>query len=399
MTRVVDEFSVPGFLANGIRVGIKTGRGRDLSLIYSTRPAQAAGVFTTNCFKAAPVVLSMERMGQGLAQAIVTNSGNANAATGAGGYENAVTMGREAARMLGIDENLVMVASTGIIGHPLPIEKISAGMNRLVAGLSSTGIPRAEEAMMTTDKFPKMACRRVSISGKEVSVCRIAKVAGMIQPNMATMLTYILTDAVFAGDGLMKLFKGVVDRTFNAISVDGCMSTNDTALVLANGLAENKPLVAGTKAYGAFGDALMNVMEALAKGIVRDGEGATKVIEIVVEDAASVSEARKIAYAIGNANLVKAAFFGGDPNWGRIISAAGSIAIPLPVDEVQLYFEDVLVFAHGRGEPGQEEELREIMARDDIRITLKVGRGKKSWRIYASDLTFDYVKINSHYRT
>jgi glutamate N-acetyltransferase / amino-acid N-acetyltransferase len=394
-----EAYSVPGFLANGIHVGIKTNRGRDLSLIYSTRPAKAAAVFTTNCFKAAPVILSMERIRQGTAQAIVTNSGNANAATGQQGYENAVVTARDTAGKIGIDEALVLVASTGVIGHHLPIEKIRSGLDRLVAGLSPQGLLRAEEAIMTTDKFPKMAYRKKNIGGRDITVCGLAKGAGMIQPNMATMLTYIITDADFAGNGLQTAFTQAVARTFNAISVDGCMSTNDTAIILANGMAGNLPIKSGTAAYRQFCQTLMEVMEELAKAIVRDGEGATKVIEIVVDEAASVPEARRIAFAVANANLVKAAFFGGDPNWGRIIAAAGSIGIHLPVDQVRLYFEDVLLFADGSGQIGNEKHLQEIMTRDHIRIMLKIGKGKKSWRVYASDLTFDYVKINSHYHT
>lgn len=399
MNNKTESVSVPGYLANGIHAGIKTNGNKDLSLIYSEKPAKAAGVFTTNCFKAAPVLLSMERIRNGLAQAIVTNSGNANAATGEQGYEDAKAMAQNAASQLKIDESLVLVSSTGIIGHPLPIEKIKSGMERLVGGLGPDGIMKAEEAIMTTDKFPKVAFRKLSIGGKEISICGMAKGAGMIQPNMATMLTYMITDADVDALSLQKVFRYVTDRTFNAISVDGCMSTNDTALILANGMAGNRPIKEGTKASRQFCDALMDVMGTLAKSIVKDGEGATKVVEIVVENAASLSEAKKIAYAIANANLVKAAFFGEDPNWGRIISAAGSIGIPLPVNDVQLYFEEVLLFADGKGQTGQENRLSRIMKQDQIRIVLKVGRGRKSWRVYASDLTFDYVKINSHYST
>jgi glutamate N-acetyltransferase/amino-acid N-acetyltransferase len=394
-----DKITVPGFLAHGVSVGIKNNGKPDLSLIFSERPAQAAGVFTTNCFKAAPVLLSRERLRSGRAQAILTNSGNANAATGEEGYARAVQMAGSAASALGIDEDLVLVGSTGIIGHPLPIEKIHSGMPGLVAGLSPDGIPRAEEAIMTTDRFPKIAWRREVINGKEVTICGIAKGAGMIQPNMATMLTYLLTDAWIEGQALEKAFRYAVDHSFNAITVDGCMSTNDTALILANGEAGNRPLGVGTASWRRFRQRLTEVMTDLARDMVRDGEGATKVSEIVVEQAASLREAKRIAFAVGNANLVKAAFFGKDPNWGRIISAAGSIGIDLPVREVKLWFEDVLIFANGGGQAGQEKRLAEIMTRDEIRITLQVGRGSHAWRIFASDLTFDYVEINSHYST
>ena len=392
-------FAVPGFLANGVHVGIKTTKARDLSLIYSIKPARAAGVFTTNCFKAAPVLVSMERIASGKAQAIITNSGNANAATGEDGYRKALAMARDAAKALKIHENLVLVASTGVIGHNLPIDKIHAGMDSLVKGLSADGIAHAEEGIMTTDKFPKIALEKIRIGDRDITVCGMAKGAGMIQPNMATMLTYAITDADVEDQALQSAFRYAVDRTFNAITVDGCMSTNDTALILANGMAGNAPVRLGTKDYRQFCNALVAVMEKLAVSIVRDGEGATKVIEIVIEEAATVREAQRIAYAVGNANLVKAAFFGQDPNWGRIISAAGSIGIPLPTENVRLYLEDVLIFGEGRGQSGQENKLKAVMARDTIRLVLKIGRGKKSWRIFASDLTFDYVEINSHYHT
>ena len=395
----LDKIAVPGFSAHGISAGIKSNGNPDLSLIFSERPAQAAGVFTTNCFKAAPVLLSRERIRSGRAQAILTNSGNANAATGEEGYERAVQMAKSAASALGIAEDLVLVGSTGIIGHPLPIDKILSGMPRLVAGLSPDGIPRAEAAIMTTDRFPKIAWRQELVDRKEVTICGIAKGAGMIQPNMATMLTYLLTDARIEGHALEKAFRYAVDRSFNAITVDGCMSTNDTALILANGEAGNRPLGVGSAPWRRFRQRLTEVMTDLARDMVRDGEGATKVIEIVVEQAASLREAKRIAFAVGNANLVKAAFFGKDPNWGRIISAAGAIGIDLPVREVKLWFEDVLIFANGGGQAGREEHLAEIMARDEIRITLQVGRGSHDWRIFASDLSFDYVEINSHYST
>ncbi|MDD5169979.1 MAG: bifunctional glutamate N-acetyltransferase/amino-acid acetyltransferase ArgJ, partial [Syntrophales bacterium] len=358
MTDKGENISVPGFLANGIHVGIKTTKNRDLSLIFSTRPAKAAGVFTTNCFKAAPVLVSMDRIGKGTAQAIITNSGNANAATGDKGYEDAVMMARGAARRLRIEEDMVLVSSTGVIGHNLPLPKILSGMDRLVDGLSPDGVMKAEEGIMTTDKFPKVAFRKVAIDGRDISICGLAKGAGMIQPNMATLLTYVITDAQFSAGSLEKVFKYSVDRTFNAISVDGCMSTNDTALILANGMAGNRPIKAGSQAYGRFREALMEVMETLAVSIVRDGEGATKVIEILVDQAASVQEAKKIAYAVANANLVKAAFFGKDPNWGRIISAAGAIGISLPVNDVKLYLEDALIFGNGQGVPGDEDHIR-----------------------------------------
>ncbi|MBA4423911.1 MAG: ornithine acetyltransferase, partial [Syntrophus sp. (in: bacteria)] len=234
-----ETYRVPGFLANGIHTGIKTNDCRDLALIFSTRPATAAGVFTTNCFKAAPVLLDMERIRTGIAQAVVANSGIANAATGPEGFADALAVSRAVSRELGIADDLVLVASTGVIGHRLPLPKIEAGMRGLVAGLNDDGIPDAEAGIMTTDRFPKIASRKGVIGQQEITLCGIAKGAGMIEPHMATMLAFIITDAAIGHEALKSVFRQSVDSSFNAISVDGCMSTNDTALILANGFAGN----------------------------------------------------------------------------------------------------------------------------------------------------------------
>jgi glutamate N-acetyltransferase/amino-acid N-acetyltransferase len=395
----MDDYRVPGFLANGVHAGIKTDGGRDLALIFSTSPARAAGVFTQNCFKAAPVLLDMERIKAGVAQAVIANSGYANAATGPEGFADALAVSRAASAELGIADELVLVSSTGVIGQRLPLGKIEAGVKGLVAGLNANGIPDAEAGIMTTDRFPKIAFRKLLIGTKEVTLCGIAKGAGMIQPNMATMLAYVMTDAVIDRDVLDTVFRQAIQGSFNAVSVDGCMSTNDTALVLANGVAGNPPIRRGSRHLGRFGEGLSALMAELARGLVKDGEGATKVIEITVEEAKTLADARRVAYAIANSNLVKTAFFGGDPNWGRIISAAGSVGIPLPVERVRLFFEDVPLFSCGTGVPGRERELASIMKQNEIRVRIGLGMGQRSWTICTSDLTFDYVKINAHYHT
>lgn len=394
-----EECRVQGFLANGIHAGIKPDGKNDLALIYSLRPAKTAGVFTTNCFKAAPVLLDMERIKRGVARAVVVNSGVANAATGQEGFADALAVSKAASGALGIADEQVLVASTGVIGHRIPLEKIVGGMHRLVEGLRPDGIPDAEAGIMTTDRFPKIALRRGTIGQKEVTLCGIAKGAGMIEPHMATMLAFIMTDADIAGDPLQKVFRQAVGGSFNAISVDGCMSTNDTALILANGAAGNRPIAGGSQALGCFGEMLASLMGELARGLVRDGEGATKVIEITVEEAKTLRDAQRVAYAVANSNLVKTAFFGGDPNWGRIISAAGSVGIALPVDSVQLYFEDLPLFLAGKGVNGGEKAIAEVMKQPEIRVRLRLGMGRRSWTVCTSDLTFDYVKINAHYHT
>ncbi|MCK9196379.1 MAG: bifunctional glutamate N-acetyltransferase/amino-acid acetyltransferase ArgJ [Syntrophales bacterium] len=394
-----ENICVPGFLASGVSAGIKETGAKDLSLIYSTNPARAAGVFTTNAFKAAPVLVSMERIKAGRAQAILTNSGNANAATGAAGYQDALDMSKSLSSFMKIKDDHVLVASTGVIGHRLPVEKIRKNIPAAVKGLRPDGIPEAEAAIMTTDRFPKIAYQKRFIADREISICGIAKGAGMIQPDMATMLSYAMTDADIDDDALGKAFRFAVERTFNAASVDGCMSTNDTAIILANGCAGNRMIRVGSLSFRIFRDMVCEILMKLAKDMVRDGEGATKAIEIVITGARTRGEAKKMAYAIANSNLVKTAFFGGDPNWGRIIAAAGAIGIPLPVDQVQLFFEDVPVFQHGRGMDSNLPSLKTIMDRGEIRIVLKAGMGTKDWRIFTSDLGFEYVKINAHYHT
>jgi glutamate N-acetyltransferase/amino-acid N-acetyltransferase len=397
--QISDDYRVPGFLANGIHSGIKTDGGRDLALIFSPRPAVAAGVFTTNCFKAAPVLLDQERIRAGVAQAVIVNSGVANAATGPEGVADALAVSKAVSTELGVDDAMVLVASTGVIGHRIPLRKIEAGIHDLAAGLHEGGIPDAEAGIMTTDRFPKIACRKGVIGSREVTLCGIAKGAGMIQPNMATMLAFIMTDAAIEREVLDRLFRESVAVTFNAITVDGCMSTNDTALILANGQAGNPLIKRGSRSSGTFGEMLSGLLSSLARGMVRDGEGATKMIEITVAEARTERDAQRIAYAIANSNLVKTAFFGGDPNWGRIISAAGSVGVDLPVEKVRLFLEEVPVFADEKGVAGKEDELAGIMTQPEIRLRIALGMGRRSWTVCSSDLTFDYVKINAHYHT
>jgi glutamate N-acetyltransferase/amino-acid N-acetyltransferase len=393
-----EEFMVPGFLANGMHCGIKEDGRKDLCLIFSTTKAVAAGVFTKNAFKAAPVLLDMERIRKGEGQAIVVNSGVANAATGAEGLQDAQYISSVTSRQLRIPDELVFVASTGVIGHRVPVQKIEKAMPRLVSGLKETGFSAAEEAIMTTDKMPKLALAKGMIDGQEITVCGLAKGAGMIEPNMATMLSFIMTDVFIERDTLDKVFRNAVDKSFNAITVDGCMSTNDTALILANGKAGNKPL-RGARNLQSFKTLLENVLSELSYLMVQDGEGATKVIEFLVEEAKSVSEARKIAYAVANSSLVKTAFYGGDPNWGRIIAAVGTVNERIPVNAVKVSFDQVPIFAEGHGVAGFEAELKEIMALPRISVRIQMGMGNGQFKLLSSDLTHEYVTINAHYHT
>ena len=393
------EVTVPGFLASGIEAGIKEAGKKDLALLFSEVPAVAAGVFTKNVFKAAPVLLDIKRMRKGMAQAVIINSGNANAATGRDGYGDALEMARAVSRRMGIGEELVLVASTGVIGKRLPLEKVIGHVDKLVVSLKPSGIPDAEEAIMTTDSYPKMEYRKVSLGKRVVTICGIAKGAGMIEPHMATMLSFVLTDVAIRPDCLKALLKRAVDRSFNCISVDGCMSTNDTVIILANGQAGNRPLTKSSRDLPRFEGALTDCLEGLARSIVRDGEGATKVIEIMVKDARSEKEARKVAYAIANSNLVKTAFYGKDPNWGRVISAIGAAGVPVPAESLELYFDDLLLFRKGSGADVDARRLESVMAQPQVKVTAKIGMGRKSARIFCSDLSLDYVRINAHYTT
>lgn len=390
---------VPGFRANGITAGIKTSGGKDLALIVSDRPARAAAVFTTNRFKAAPVLQDMRKIASGAARAIIANSGCANAATGDQGIADAGAMARAASSRLDMHEDLVLVASTGSIGKRLPLDRIEGGADELVAGLREEGIEDAAEAIMTTDRFPKTAQRLVLLDGKEVRLCGIAKGAGMIEPNMATMLAFFFTDAAVDGQCLDRIFRQAMDQSFNAISVDGCMSTNDTAIILANGAAGNDPVKLRSAGCAALREALFDVAIQLAVMMVRDGEGATKLMDIRVEGCRTRGEAKRVAYAIGRSSLVKTAFFGGDPNWGRIISAAGSTGIPLRPEQTELYFNNCLIFKNGMGAGGNSAELEAIMKEDTITVLVKLNMGNGSFRLFASDLTHEYVDINALYHT
>lgn len=393
------NINVPGFLANGISVGIKEGQQKDLGLIHSTIPAKVAAVFTKNTFKAAPVIIDAERVKKGIAQSIITNSGCANAATGKEGYQDALYVSAALSRQLKIKEELVLIGSTGVIGKRLPVKKIESGIGKLVKGLNEFGIEDAEKAMMTTDKYPKIAIRRGIVGAKDITICGIAKGAGMIEPGMATLLTYVMTDALIDTKALNTVFHQAIDSTFNTISVDGCMSTNDTAIILANGLAGNNPLERAQARLQRFRDMLSDVLMELSQAVVKDGEGATKFISVLVEGAKARSDARRAAYAIANSNLVKTAFFGEDPNWGRIIAALGSSGIPMEREKISLSIGGMLVFSQDTPTNLNLNKLREIFQKDRIDVHVQLGGGDKSYCVYTSDLSYDYVKINADYST
>lgn len=395
------DYRVPGFLVSSIRCGIKKKAGaKDLALIYSEVPALAAAVFTKNAVKAAPVIIDMERIKSGKGRAVIINSGNANACTGDDGLKKAREMSKDVAKALKIKEDMVYVSSTGVIGEPLPVDRITSALPELVKGLRANGWKEAEEAIMTTDAFPKMLGVQIDIGGKAVTIMGIAKGAGMIHPNMATMLCYIATDCAIPPGILDKALRKAADLSFNSITVDGDTSTNDTVLILANGAAGNKPLTSRSKDMDAFQSALNYVTAELAKMIVRDGEGATKVVEINVKGATSVTAAKRAANAIGRSNLVKTAFFGMDPNWGRIAAAVGYSGIKVLPEKMAIYFNALQVVKNGLCVGGDwEKKAREEMKGSEVRVTVDLNLGRGEATVWASDLTYDYVKINASYRS
>jgi len=397
MLRAIEKGpSVPGFLASGLGSGIKKGRRLDMAMIYSQLPTNAAGLFTTNAIKAAPVLWDMERIKEGTARAIVANSGIANACTGRKGIEDTEVIAKLAAEALDIKKEEVLIASTGIIGQRLPMEKVEKGVRNLAAMLSPDGLLRAAKAIMTTDTFPKISYRKELMCSKEITLAGIAKGAGMINPNMATMLSFILTDASIEKDTLRGLLKEAVDNSFNLITVDGCTSTNDTVIMLANGYAGNLPIRKGTGEYQQFKQMLHALLLDLANMIVKDGEGSTKLIKIEVDGARTIQEAKRVAMAVANSNLVKAAFFGEDPNWGRILAAVGSSGVSLHPESIAISFDQVPVFRDGVG-VGAEKEAAKVVRKRNFTVTIDLNRGNKNISVYTTDLSPEYVRLNARY--
>ena len=392
---------INGFSLSAVDAGIKYQNRLDLGLIYSETPAVTAGVFTTNQVKAAPVQLDIERLKQGRAQAILVNSGNANACTGEIGMAAAIETGRMAADALGIPEEMMQLASTGVIGVPLNVDCFRENIPRLVEGLEPGKYEDVAKAIMTTDLVPKVVCREVVLGGKSVRFLAMAKGSGMIMPNMATMLCFVLTDARISFTELNQSLKTAVDQTFNRITVDGDTSTNDMVLVMANGRAEN-PWIDDPQHpdCAEFQDTLETILKELALMIVADGEGATKCITIRVCGAKEDGEAEKMARTVANSNLVKTAFFGEDANWGRIIAAMGRSGVRFNPERVDIAFGDAVIVRNGLGLGSEAEEAATKVIREKrftVCIDLKDGPGCEE--VYTCDFSLDYVKINADYRS
>ena len=366
-----------GFLANGLFAGIKRSGKRDLSLIYSQKPSIAVGVFTKNSVKAAPLLVSQKHLRKNRARAVIANSGNANCFTGAQGLYYAEQTAELIATLLNLPASDILVASTGIIGKPLPYEKIKKAAPALVRGLSLSGEILAAEGILTTDKVIKQIAVQVQIDGKTVTIGGCAKGSGMIQPDMATMLAFLTTDAAISSRMLKLALRRAAEKSFNCITVDGCMSTNDMVTVLANGLAHNEKIFDEGKNFQIFYEALEYVCLDLAKKIILDGEGATKFIEIHVDGAENERQAKNVALTVANSPLVRTAAYGSNPNWGRVAAAVGSLGLRVTEKNLKIRFSS--------------------FEKKDIRIFVDLNLGSKKATVYTCDLSVDYVKINGAY--
>ena len=388
-----------GFTAAGVSCGIKASGNRDLAIVASDELASAAAVFTTNRAQAAPIVVSRDHLQKsaGQARAIVVNSGCANACTGPDGMAHAAMMARQTAAAVGCRPEEVLVASTGVIGVKLDMDKVCRGIAAAAQALSSTGGADAAQAIMTTDPFPKEAAAEGSIGPARFRVGGIAKGSGMIEPMMATMLGFITTDALVGPGLLQRATKAAVDETFNAISVDGECSTNDCVFVLANGRSNARVT---DESYPVFADALRQVCQSLAIGIVRGGEGATKLVTVNVIGGKTASEARLAARAISNSPLVKTAVHGGDPNWGRLIAVAGRSGASFVLDRAAVRIGPVELFSDGAPHDERAAEAARYLKQRDVNLEVDLGTGGSGrWRMWTCDLTAEYVRINADYRT
>jgi glutamate N-acetyltransferase / amino-acid N-acetyltransferase len=388
-----------GFAAAGVACGVRDVGRRDLGLLFSELPCETAAVFTRNAIWGAPLVVAREAVenSSGI-RAVVANSGNANAATGERGIEDARAMQALGAEALGLEAGEVAVASTGVIGVHLPMDRISSGISAASGELGEGGEGFAE-SILTTDTRVKAAVARVEIGGRSVTVGGTAKGSGMIHPNMGTMLAFLTTDAAVEKSCLKETLSRVTDRTFNRVTVDGDTSPSDMALLMANGAAGNEPLTLDSPDYPAFAEAVEGVARTLAREIARDGEGATRLVEVVVEGAASEESAAALAKSVVGSSLVKAAVFGEDANWGRVLTAMGYSGEGFDPEGVELWFGPIKVFSGGEPVPHEEAEANATLAAGEVKITVRLSEGDASATAWGCDLSYEYVRINGSYRT
>ncbi len=395
--------AIDGIRLGCARAGLRKGEGEDLAVIELAPGTRVAAVFTRNAFCAAPVVVARDHLERenGRCRWLVVNAGNANAGTGSRGLADARGTCAAVAEQTGGRAEQVLPFSTGVIGEPLPLEKIVRALPEALDGLSAQGWSRAARAIMTTDTRPKGAVARCTLDGKPVTVAGIAKGAGMIAPDMATMLAFVGTDAAVDAGALQRLLSQAVAESFNAITVDGDTSTNDACVLMATGRAGNAACDASHPDFAAFRKALFQVCGQLAEAIVRDGEGATRLIRVQVEEAGSGEEARKVGFTVANSPLVKTAFFAGDPNWGRILAAVGRAGCEnLEIGRVRIWLDEVQIVAGGGRAPDYTEEAgQRVMQREEVTVRIALGRGRATARVLSCDFSYDYVRINAEYRT
>lgn len=392
--------AVPGILAGGVAAGVKPSGKKDLALVYSPTPARAAAVFTSNQVKGAPVLVSMEHVRDGVAQAIVASSGCANVCTGEQGVRDAREMTRLVGGLLRIPSEHVLIAATGVIGALLPMDRIRAALPTLVKSLSPQGGRSANEAILTTDTRTKEAAVRLEVGGRPVTIGGMSKGVAMLEPHLATMLCFVATDAAATRESLDAATRRAVERSFNRITVDGDQSTSDTVVVLANGLAENAPLGPGARGLRQFARGLEAVMARLARLMVQDGEGATRLVAIAVRGAASRRDALAAARSIANSPLVKTAINGQDPNWGRLMMALGKSPARVEAARVRIAFDGEPVVESGMlKESVRLDRIREIMGSSEYTITVDLGLGRGEETVWTCDLSEEYVRLNSKYTT
>ncbi len=387
-----------GYLFATVEAAVKKPGRQDIALIVSAVEADMAGTFTTNAVKAAPVKICMKKIASGTGQAIVVNSGNANACTGQQGLKDAKEMIGIVSKESGLSQDLIYISSTGVIGTPLPMERMRQPLQTLAKNIGRADIDGVAKTIMTTDTFPKVVHKRLKIGGVSGTISGICKGAGMIAPNMATMLCFILTDFAVDRKTLAAVLKSAVNRSFNRITIDGDMSTNDTVLLMANGLAGNDPLQAKSPDLVKFRKAVDEITYELAELVVKDGEGATKLVEVLVKGARSEKEAEKAAFAVANSSLVKTAIYGNDANWGRIICAVGYSGIAFKEEKADIYFNKVKVVKDGLANNRDKEATAELKSKK-IRITVDLKSGKAEAKVLTCDLTEEYIRINAEYRT
>ncbi|MQY53644.1 MAG: bifunctional glutamate N-acetyltransferase/amino-acid acetyltransferase ArgJ [Firmicutes bacterium] len=394
-------FLPQGFFLNGINSGIADRKKRDIALIHSEVPCVAAGLFTKNRVKAAPVIISKKHLRNGRAQAILVNSGCANACTGNRGMEDAQMMAYDLACQLGIKKEDVLLASTGVIGRFLPMSRVKQGIRKIAETMGSPSKPQFfAEAIMTTDTIPKIISRQfLTQNRKRAVICGLAKGAGMIHPDLATLLCFIITDIDIHKSLLQRSLMTATERSFNSLTIDGDTSTNDSVFVLANGRAGNRPINGANQDFLRFQNNLNGVMLGLAELIARDGEGATKLVRIVVRNAESGVSAKKMARHIASSSLVKTALYGSDPNWGRLMAAIGSSGVRIDPQRIDIYFGKLQVTRNGEPASYSERKANRILKKREVKIVIDLKQGKGEAEVYTCDLTPDYVKINSCYST